>query len=578
MKRSLIGLLLLASACTGYFDGNPGGPNAGDPDNVGGAGGDPNDPSGGDGPIDIGEARQPLCRPDTRDKKGPRLLRRLTKDEFEATVRAAFGFDAATYAGSELPPDTAAVNGMTNQADLLVVGDGVAERVLSSAERVGDLVSSDAHLTRILPCAAAVSDACADEFLDVIGRRLYRRPLSDEEKNRYRALRDTVGADGGEFRDWIKWATVAMLTSPGTMYRSELGRDAGDGSYELDGYERATALAFTFTGGPPSDALLDAAARGELDSLDGVREATRSLVYDEAGAIRPAFATVFRSFVSKWLGLASFDNRDKDTTVFPDWSSDVRTAMRGEIDRFVEEVVFVDKGGIAELLSAPYTMLDARLSAFYGYGSVVSGEYERVTRPDGWGIGLLSQGALLALKATNRDTSPTQRGHAIRARILCDEIPPPPPNVGMLPEPTAADTTRERYEQLHAVNESCSACHKAMDPIGFTFEHLDATGRYRAAENGFEIDDSGLIVAMKTGEEDVSVTGPTELAQELSDREAAGACFGAFFASFSFGFDEKDSACLVSTPRDALAQGESSLLDFLSAITGAPHFTRRVDE
>jgi hypothetical protein len=577
MKRYLVSLLVLSSACTGYFDGSPRGASDGDPSKVGGAAGDPGSP-GGDGPVDLGEAREPLCKADTRDKKGPRILRRLTKDEFEATVRATFGFDAATYAGSDLPPDTAAVNGMTNQADLLVVGDGVAERVLSSAERVGDLVSSEAQLTRILPCAASVTDECADQFLDVIGRRLYRRPLSDEEKSRYLDLRDTVGAAGGEFRDWIKWATVAMLSSPSTMYRSELGQEKADASYHLDGYELATALAFTFTGAPPSDALLDAAGSGSLDTPDGVKATARSLVYADGGGIRPEFVKVFRLFVSQWLGLAAFDNRDKDTTVFTDWNADVRTAMRGEIDRFVEEVVFSDEGGIAELLTAPYTMLDARLSAFYGYGDVVSGEYERVTRPDGWGVGLLAQGALLALKATNRDTSPTQRGHNIRSRVLCDDIPPPPPNVGKLPEPTAANTTRERYEQLHAVNESCSACHKAMDPIGFTFEHLDATGRYRADENGFDIDDSGVIVAMKKGEKDVNVTGPTELAEELRDREAAGACFGAFFASFSFGFDEHDSACLVSTQRDALAQGESSVLDFLTAITTAPHFTERLDE
>jgi hypothetical protein len=407
-------------------------------------------------------------------------------------------------------------------------------------------VISDAHYLRILPCAAQVSDGCADTFLDTVGKRLYRRPLTSEERARYLELRDTVAADGGNFQDWVKWATVALLTSPNSLYRSELGQEAGDGSYALDGYERATALAFTFTGAPPSDALLDAAGRGELDTPEGVRSATQALVFDEGGAIRPQFLAVFRRFVSQWLGLASFDNRDKDTTVFPDWTPEVRAAMRQEIDRFVEEVVFVDEGGIAELLTAPYTMLDARLSAFYGYGSVVSGEFERVTRPDNYGIGLLAQGALLALKATNRDTSPTQRGHAIRARILCTEVPPPPPNVGNLPEPTAADTTRQRYEQLHANNDSCSGCHRVMDPIGFTLEGLDATGRFRAQENGFDIDDSGLIVATAGGEEDVAVTGPTELAEELADREAAGACFGAFFASFSFGFDEHDSACLVS--------------------------------
>jgi hypothetical protein len=191
---------------------------------------------------------------------------------------------------------------------------------------------------------------------------------------------------------------------------------------------------------------------------------------------------------------------------------------------------------------------------------------------------LLAQGTVLSLKATNRDTSPTQRGHLIRDRFLCNEIPPPPPVVGDLPAPTAAKTTRQRYEELHAANVACAGCHRAMDQIGFTLEGLDAVGRLRTQENGFDIDDSGIIVAMKSGEEDVKVTGPTALADELVTRESVGACFGAFYASFSFGFDQKDSACLVSTSREKLASGDLTLLDFLTAITSAPHFTSRVDQ
>jgi hypothetical protein len=580
MKRPLLAILALSIACTGTFDA-PGGPGAGQPnDESGGANGGPNGPGAGDGDgtVDLGDARQPLCDANSKDTRGPRILRRLTKDEFEASVRRAFGFDAATYSGSDLPPDAAAQNGMTNQADLLLVSDAVAERALSSAERVAELVVSDAHLARVLPCAAEASDACANTFLDTIGKRLYRRPLTAEERTRYLELRDTVAADGGEFRDFVRWSTVAMLSSPHMLYRSELGTDTGNGSYALDGYERATSLAFTFTGAPPDDALLASAERGELDSAEGMKAATRALVYDEAGGIRPAFQATFRRFISQWLGLASFENRDKDTSVFPDWNAEVRAAMREELDRFVNHVVFEEKGGIVELLTAPYTMLNARLAAFYGYGTAATDGFELTSRPEGWGVGLLAQGALLALKSTNRDTSPTQRGHAIRDKVLCNIIPPPPPAVGNLPEPSAALTTRERYEDLHANNAACAGCHRAMDPIGFTLEHLDATGRYRAQENGYDIDDSGEIVAMTENDEDVTVEGPVELAEELVNREAAGACFGAFFAAFSFGFDQQDSACLVSTPRERLAAGDLSLLDFLTELSAAPHFTARVDE
>jgi hypothetical protein len=590
MKRLPVLALSLLSACTGVFDslGGPSDSEYPDPSQNGGANGDPNDPNNPGGtpfdpndpntPVDLGEARPPLCKADTRDKRGPRVLRRLTKDEFENTMRAVFGFDEATYRSSDLPPDSAAQNGMTNQADQLVVGEGVAERALASAEQVAELVISDAHLTRILPCASQGDDGCVETLFDTVGKRLYRRPLSEDERARYRDLRDTVADEGGDFREFVRWALVGMITSPHALYRSELGSDAGDGSYALSGYERATALAYTFTGSPPSDALLEAAGRGELDSKAGMESAAKDLVLDGSGNVRPQFAALFRRFISQWLGLSAFDNRDKDTSVFTDWSNDVRAAMREELDRFVDHVVFEEKGGIAELLTAPYTLLDARLAAFYRYGTAATDTYEITQRPEGWGVGLLAQGTILALKATNRDTSPTQRGHMIRDRIMCNEIPPPPPVVGDLPAPTEADTTRQRYEELHAADAACVGCHRAMDQIGFTFEGLDAVGRIRTQENGFDIDDSGIIVALRGGEEDVPVQGPTELASALADRETVGACFGAFYASFSFGFDQKDSACLVSTPREQLAAGDLSLLEFFTSITTAPHFTSRVDQ
>ncbi len=563
MKRVIPFVLCLSAACTGLLDNGVLGPAA------------EGHPIDGD---DLASARAPLCGAAARDKRGPRVMRRLTKNEFETSIRRAFGFDTHIYPTSDLPPDPAAANGLTNQADLLLVTDGIAERLLSSAERVAALVVSEEQLPRILPCAANVTDECAATFLDTVGQRLFRRPLTALERTRYLELRDTVAKENGQFVDWIRWATVAMVSSPNMVYRSELGDDQGDGSYSLTPYERATQLAFTFTGAPPDDALLAAAKRGDLDTPAGMERVAKTLVLDETGKVRPEFGQLFRRFVSQWLGLSALGNRDKDLAAFPTWNPEVRAAMGEEIDRFVEHVVFEKQGGIEALLTAPYTLLNGTLREYYGYGTATGAAFELTERPANWGVGLLSQGALLALKSTNRDTSPTQRGHFVRSRILCYEVPPPPPTVGNLPPPTAANTTRERYEDLHAANSACASCHHLMDPIGFAFEHLDAAGRFRELDNGFPIDDSAYIAAVAQGEKEVPVEGPTELASELANRESAGACLGAFFASFSFGFDQQDSACLVSSAREKLASGDLSVLGYFTAITTAPHFAARVDE
>ena len=94
-------------------------------------------------------------------------------------------------------------------------------------------------------------------------------------------------------------------------------------------------------------------------------------------------------------------------------------------------------------------------------------------------IGLLGKAGLLSMNAHTRETSPTRRGKFVRERLLCQDIPAPPPNVVTTlpePDPTAA-TMRDRLK-VHATNPVCSSCHGKTDPIGLAFEHFDATARF----------------------------------------------------------------------------------------------------
>src|SRR5205814_3825871 len=142
-----------------------------------------------------------------------------------------------------------------------------------------DLVTAEANFARLLPCAAQGDDSCAGLFLDRYATRLYRRPLSAAERARYLALLTKVRAKA-DFKTWAYWTTMTLLQSPNVLYRSELGAAAGGGRFKLTPYEIATALAFTFTGAPPSAELLAQAGRNELDSADQLEAAARALVYE----------------------------------------------------------------------------------------------------------------------------------------------------------------------------------------------------------------------------------------------------------------------------------------------------------
>jgi len=45
----------------------------------------------------------------------------------------------------------------------------------------------------------------------------------------------------------------------------------------------------------------------------------------------------------------------------------------------------------------------------------------------------------------------------------------------------------------HRTVATCAACHKLMDPVGFSMENFDAIGRWRELEGGKPIDNSGSL-------------------------------------------------------------------------------------
>jgi len=109
---------------------------------------------------------------------------------------------------------------------------------------------------------------------------------------------------------------------------------------------------------------------------------------------------------------------------------------------FVSSVIFDYRGKVGDLYIAPFTFVDST------HGQVLrlwhrAGErgFRARRSAANWGLGLLGQGSLLAVKAGSLATSPTKRGHLVRSSLLCYPVPAPPAVVPDLPEPTAAETT-----------------------------------------------------------------------------------------------------------------------------------------
>src|SRR5690606_33441922 len=154
-----------------------------------------------------------------------------------------------------------------------------ADKLLETAESVATAVTGSA-LSGILPCAASAPDrACAQQFLTSYGTRLFRRPLTQAEQDRFLGFFDTA-LSGSDFPSALKWVVVGLIQSPHAVYRSEIGEVQGDGTRLLDSYELATQLAYTYTGSAPSEELLASADAGDLGDLSATADA---MLATEAG-------------------------------------------------------------------------------------------------------------------------------------------------------------------------------------------------------------------------------------------------------------------------------------------------------
>jgi hypothetical protein len=480
----------------------------------------------------------------------PRLLRQLTFSEYRATVGDLLGLVAPDT--TSIPPDVSVAGFTTN-----VTGAFVTEAHLDAYSSVGAALAARAvaeSYAKIVPCQTK-DQACAGQFLDSFGKRAFRRPLTAEEKARYLKLFD-ASVTGGDFNTGVTLAVRAFLVSPAFLFRSELGKDTGGGRFTLTPHEIATALSYTYWGTMPDDKLFAAADSGALAGRAEIETQARRLLSDPRGRARVA------TFFSEWLEAPRAFVAAKDMGTFPKLYSGpggfpaVIDAMRAEEDAFVTNVVFDSTKKFSELFTADYTFVNDRLAGLYGLpapGSATA--VKKVALPAGSKRGgLLTLGMFLLGHGRADQSSPTQRGHLIRAGLLCADVPPPPPGVDATVKPgTPGKTGRQQIEAITG-SGTCAACHQMMNPIGYGLEGFDGAGMERTLDNGEPVDTSGAINSLAG--QSYPFNGPRELSAIIAQNDQAKACLATSFHRFARGFVSRgeDKGAVAKLGADYLAR------------------------
>jgi hypothetical protein len=489
----------------------------------------------------------------------PVSLRRLTRFEMENAITDALG---VTVDLSGLPPDEESY-GFENQADTITVTDLHVDGQLRLAETVIETLAADrSRLAALSPCAET-EPQCASQFVEYWGRRLMRRELNDDEREKLGALFEEPGMS---FTEAAAGVLGALLLSPDFLYRVE--RAAGEDGLASP-WVLASRLSFLLWGSGPDDELLDAAASGALASPADVLSQAQRMLED------PRSKRGLSHFYEYWLGLSHLDFVDKDRRLFPRWTDEMRDLLRGETQHFVEGVIWEEGAKLSTLLGATFTYATPLVADFYGMTPVSkdSKSFVKTDLPrEQERRGILSQGAILSRFSTANQTSPIHRGKFVRTQLFCTIPAPPPPDLVVFPPALDAAnrvTTRERFA-AHRENPACNTCHELLDPVGFGFEHFDATGRYREREGANEIDDSGYLVGTDV---DGAFDGLSGLSEKLLASAQVKRCVATQWFRYAFGRGETaGDTCTLDKLEDVFVRSGGDLKLLMLALTQTTPF------
>ena len=463
---------------------------------------------------------------------GPPLVRRLTESQYRATVADIFSPDIGIPARFE--------RGFRVEG-LLAIGTSESgmspfsiEQYDSAALSVARAALAADQRDRILPCAppseSEFDQSCTRSFVTKYGLLLWRRPLTDEETDNFVELAQQGFSQLGNYYEGLQYALVGLMVAPEFLLRIERTEPDPNhpGLERLDAWSRATRLSYFLTNSTPDAELLRAAGAGELDTADGLaRQADRLIASAE-------FPAAVRAFFEDMLQFDQFGDLAKDPVIYPAFNSTVAADAREQTLLTITEQLIDRNGDYRDLFTTRDTWLTRALGIVYRVPVATRHGWEKARfAQDSEYAGIQTNIAFLALHSHPGRSSPTLRGKAIREVFLCQEVPPPPPNVNFSvvqnPSSTNMPTARDRLE-AHRTEPSCAGCHRIMDPLGLTLENFDGLGTFRTRENAAVIDPSGSL-------DGVDFNTARGLAQALHDHPETPRCLVEKMYRFAVGRD-----------------------------------------
>ena len=368
------------------------------------------------------------------------------------------------------------------------------------------------------PASAGDEERCARTVLNTLASRAYRRPVAASGPDM-----DTLvefyrkGRERGSFESGLQRAVARVLVDPQFLFRFERepAAVAAGTAFRISDIELASRLSFFLWSSIPDEPLMADARRGVLKDPAVLDRQVRRMLAD------PKSDALVGNFAGQWLLLRELRNARPDSR---EWDGNLRQSFQRETELLFRTIMQEDRS-VIDLLDADFTFVDERLARHYGIPNIHGSRVRRIALAAGDPRrGLLGHGSILTVTSAANRTSPVTRGKWVLENVLGAPPPAPPPGVETNLEQDAAQvkatSLRQRLE-LHRANPACASCHRLMDPIGFSLENFDNTGKWRTLDGKTPIDATGQL------SDGTRLNGPAELRQALLQKSDV---FAAVFA------------------------------------------------
>ena len=361
---------------------------------------------------------------------------------------------------------------------------------------------------KIFICDPNSSPACVEKIVANLAHHAYRRPVTKAETASLVKFVGIAKSNGQTTEQGIQLALQAMLVSPNFLFRIEHDARPTDSAtaHPVSQLELASRLSYFLWSSMPDDELLALAEAGKLRDPAALDAQVKRMLADERSS------AIADNFAGQWLELRNLDVVKPDPQKFPDWSPELRDAMKMESRLFFDNILRENRP-LSEFLDARYSFLNERLAKHYGIVGVKGPEFRRVELDTDQRGGILSHASVLTVSSYPTRTSVVLRGQYILNNILGSPAPPPPPDVPKLDEKSVGTSASLRQQmETHRADAMCASCHNKMDPLGFGLENYDGIGKWRAMDGKFPVDASGVMPNGK------SFTTPAEMRTVLKSQ------------------------------------------------------------